>query len=77
MKPAIPHPRKTLKSKDVKSSDQVAWIGLDVHAKLLVMGWMDQDGNRQGHWSFPTSERQLLKHLQLIPAQTKNLALEE
>jgi transposase len=38
---------------------------------------MDEQGQRRGHWRFPTSERELTKHLQLVPAHTKHLALEE
>jgi transposase len=38
---------------------------------------MDDQGNRRGHWRFPTTEAQLRKHLQLIPAPIKHLALEE
>jgi transposase len=38
---------------------------------------LDEEGNRRGHWRFPTTEPQVVKHLQRIPAMTKNLALEE
>ena len=55
----------------------VAWLGLDAHAHFSVLAWMDDTGQRRGHWRFPTSEAQLIKHLQLIPATTKHLALEE
>ena len=55
----------------------VAWIGLDAHAHFCVLGWIDQAGQRRNHWRFPTNERQLITHLQQIPAPIKNLALEE
>jgi transposase len=38
---------------------------------------MDDQGRRRGHWRFPTSEPQLVKHLQQVPASIKHLALEE
>ena len=64
-------------SQSFKAPDTVAWVGLDAHAQFSVLAWMDDPGQRRGHWRFPTSEAQLRKHLQLIPATTKHLALEE
>lgn len=58
-------------------TDSVAWLGLDAHAKFSLLAWMDDQGQRRGHWRFPTTETQLIKHVQLIPAATKHLALEE
>lgn len=55
----------------------VAWLGLDAHAKFSLLAWMDEEGRRRRHWRFPTSEPQLIKHLQLVPAAIKHLALEE
>jgi len=55
----------------------VAWLGLDAHAKFSLLAWMDDEGRRRRHWHFPTSEPQLIKHLKLIPATIKHLALEE
>jgi transposase len=60
-----------------KNSEAVAWLGLDAHARFSLLAWMDDQGQRRGHWRFPTSESQFIKHLQLIPAVTKHLALEE
>jgi len=57
--------------------DTIAWLGLDAHAKFSLLAWMDEAGKRRGHWRFPTTEPQLIKHLQHIPAATKHLALEE
>jgi transposase len=57
--------------------ESVAWLGLDAHAKFSLLAWMDDQGNRRAHWRFPTTEGQLVKHLQLIPAPIKHLALEE
>lgn len=55
----------------------VAWLGLDAHAKFCLLAWMDDQGNRCQHWRFPTTEPQLIQHLQLVPATVKHLALEE
>ena len=60
-----------------ETSTAVAWIGLDAHANTQKWAWMDDTGQRRGHWRFPTCEGELVKHLQLIPAATKHLALEE
>lgn len=57
--------------------ESIAWLGLDAHAKFSLLAWMDNQGNRRQHWRFPTSESQLIKHLQLVPATIKHLALEE
>jgi|SRR5215471_4982869 len=57
--------------------ENVAWLGLDAHAKSSLLAWMDDQGARRGHWRFPTNEAQLVKHLQRIPATVKHLALEE
>jgi len=57
--------------------ESIAWLGLDAHAKFSLLAWMDDQGNRRRHWRFPTSEPQLIKHLQLVPAAVKHLALEE
>jgi transposase len=58
-------------------ASSVAWLGLDAHAKYSLLAWMDDQGQRRNHWRFPTSEPQLIKHLQLVPAAIKHLALEE
>jgi transposase len=57
--------------------ESIAWLGLDAHAQFSLLAWMDEQGTRRGHWRFPTTEGQLVKHLQLIPAPIKHLALEE
>jgi len=57
--------------------ENVAWLGLDAHAKFSLLAWMDDAGQRRAHWRFPTTETQFIKHLQLIPAPIKHLALEE
>ena len=57
--------------------EKVAWLGLDAHAKFSLLAWMDDQGQRRRHWRFPTTETQLVKHLQRIPATTRHLALEE
>jgi transposase len=57
--------------------ENIAWLGLDAHAKFSLLAWLDDQGQRRRHWRFPTTEAQLVKHLQLIPATTRHLALEE
>jgi transposase len=57
--------------------ENIAWLGLDAHAKFCLLSWMDDQGNRRQHWRFPTVESQLIGHLQRIPARNKHLALEE
>lgn len=57
--------------------EKVAWLGLDAHAQFSLLAWLDDQGTRRGHWRFPTTESQLVKHLHLIPAPIKHLALEE
>jgi len=66
--------RPLMKPKNIES---VAWLGLDGHAKFSLLAWMDDQGNRRGHWRFPTTEGQLVRHLQRVPATTRKLALEE
>lgn len=68
------HQASAIKSKNIES---VAWLGLDAHAKFSVLAWMDDQGKRRQHWRFPTSESQLIEHLQRVPATTRHLALEE
>ena len=58
-------------------NEKIAWLGLDAHAKFSLLAWMDDQGKRRGHWRFATTEGQLVKHLQRVPAQQKHLALEE
>jgi len=53
------------------------YIGIDAHARNSVMGWRDGRGKYQGAQRFETSESNLLKHLQDIPAQEKHLTIEE
>lgn len=56
---------------------QTAYIGLDVHSKTCTMSWMSGDGEVQGTGSFATSEKNLLKEVGGIEAQTKKVTLEE
>jgi len=55
----------------------IAWLGLDAHSRNCVLAQLDDQGNEINHWRFPTDPRQLLKHLQAIPAAVKRLMLEE
>lgn len=61
----------------IDTTEAVAWLGLDSHAHSCLLAWMDEQGRRQKHWRFPTSEPQIIKHLQAIPVRNKRLALEE
>ncbi len=47
------------------AAGSVAWLGLDAHARFSLLAWLDDQGQRRGHWRFPTSEAQLIKHLAL------------
>lgn len=58
-------------------SESIAWLGLDAHAHFSLLAWMDDQGQRQRHWHFPTTEAHLVRHLRAIPVSTKHLALEE
>lgn len=58
-------------------NNTIAWLGLDAHAQHSLLGWLDDQGRRRKHWRFPTSEPQVVKHLQQIPARIKYVALEE
>jgi transposase len=68
------HQASAIRPKNIES---VAWLGLDAHAKFSVLAWMDDQGKRRQHWRFPTSEPELIEHLQRVPAAAKHLALEE
>lgn len=57
--------------------EKIAWLGLDAHAKSSLLAWIDNEGRRLKHWRFPTTERDLIKHLEMVSASTKRLALEE
>lgn len=70
-------PQAGVTGKSQTDQSLVAWIGLDAHAHFCVLAWMDDTGQRRNHWRFQTCEGQLISHLQLIPAATKHLALEE
>jgi transposase len=61
----------------LKAGDSIAWLGLDAHAKSCLLAWMDEQGRRRGHWRFPTTEREIVRHLQGVAAPTKHLAVEE
>ncbi len=61
----------------LRKSEPQAWAGLDAHARYSVLAWIDSRGERRQHWRFATSEGQLIRHLQLIPAVHIHLALEE
>lgn len=74
MRTFILEPFRTLKP---ETSEPVGWIGLDAHAHFCVLAWLDDSGKRREHWRFPTSDRELIKHLQIVPATIKHLALEE
>lgn len=55
----------------------IAWLGLDGHSKFSLLAWMDDQGNRRGHWRFRTTDSELVKHIRGVPAQIKHLGLEE
>lgn len=55
----------------------IAWLGLDAHSRNCVLAHLDDHGTELKWWRFPTDPRQLLKHVQAIPATDKRLMLEE
>lgn len=57
--------------------ENIAWLGLDAHAKNSLLAWIDDQGKRIKHWRLPTTERELSKHLQMVSCPIKRLALEE
>lgn len=57
--------------------ENVAWLGLDLHAHHSVLGWVDRSGERRGHWRFATNEREIVRHIKLVPVAIKQLVMEE
>jgi transposase len=57
--------------------ETVAWLGLDAHARSCVLGQLDDQGNRVAHWALRTTESDLIRQVQAIPAAVKRLAVEE
>lgn len=56
---------------------KVAYLGLDAHAHRCVLGYMNPQGEYLEDWRFATTEAELIRHVQKVPAQKKLLALEE
>lgn len=55
----------------------IAYLGMDVHARHCVLGDMDSNGNFKGNQSFSTSEQNIIKALKNVKAKRKYLTLEE
>jgi transposase len=55
----------------------IAYLGLDVHARNCVLGNMDDDGEFLGNRDFPTSEKGIINALKSTKARVKHLAIEE
>ena len=66
-----------LQERSMLKSEPQAWVGLDAHAQFSMLAWIDSQGERRQHWRFATCESQLIRHLQLIPAASIHLAMEE
>jgi transposase len=54
-----------------------AYLAIDAHAHSCVLGWRNGQGQYQSAVRFPTSERELLKHIRAVPAGSKLLTVEE
>lgn len=54
-----------------------AYIGIDAHARNCVLGWRNGRGVFQNTVHIETSERELLKALDAIPAEHKVVTVEE
>lgn len=55
----------------------VAYMGMDVHARTTVLGTMNSVGEFLGNQRFDTSEKEIVRALERLPAKRKLLALEE
>jgi transposase len=56
---------------------EIAYLGLDVHARGSVLGEMDSRGEFRGNQEFVTSERNIIVSLKAVKAKVKYLTLEE
>lgn len=52
------------------------YLAIDAHARHCTLGKMDARGKFERSWTFPTSEKELIKHVESIEAK-KILAIEE
>lgn len=53
------------------------YLAIDAHARHCVLGSMNSRGEFLQSWRFPTSEKELIHHVEAIDAGIKTLAIEE
>lgn len=56
---------------------EIAYLGLDAHARGSVLGEMDSKGEFRGNQEFVTSERNIISSLKAVKAKVKYLTVEE
>ena len=56
---------------------KVAWLGLDCHRRQCTLAHMDEEGQLVSCRSVPTEQQALVEAIQGVPAQSKNLMLEQ
>ncbi len=58
-------------------SKKRVYMAIDAHARNCVLGSMSARGEFQRTWTFKTSEKELIRHVDGVEAGTKMLAIEE
>lgn len=57
--------------------ESIIYASIDLHHKTSTLGQMDRDGRFLGKKHFPTSGKNLVKHVRLIPAKKRMLTIEQ
>ncbi len=58
-------------------SSKKVYMAIDAHARNCTLGCMSARGEFQRSWTFKTSEKELIRHVDGVEAGTKLLAIEE
>src|SRR5260221_11361593 len=53
-----------------------AYMAIDAHARRCVLGVMDESGRYLDDWQFPTTESELIRHVEAGKAAHQRLAIE-
>jgi len=56
---------------------KIAYIALDIHTRSCTLGAMNAAGRFLGNQQFATSEKELVKALEMVKAREKHLVIEE
>lgn len=56
---------------------ETVYIGIDLHSKTSMIGYMTQQGEYLGHQQVPTTSTNLVNQVTGIPGQVKKLTLEQ